>query len=155
MTISQSSAGSGSEAETCTIRAFQFPEEYPAALQLWQNSGPGVNVGRSDAPAEIEKKLARDPDLFLVAVRGDQLIGTVIAGFDGRRGMIYHLAVADLFQNMGIGSALLDEVESRLRAKGCLKSYLMVTPANMAVAPYYLKRGWRAMDVTIFGKELQ
>ena len=51
-------------------------------------------MGRSDTLAEITKKVQRDPDLFLVAEADGRLIGSVIGGFDGRRGMIYHLAVA-------------------------------------------------------------
>ena len=36
-------------------------------LDLWSTAGPGIQLGRSDEPEEIRKKLARDPDLFLVA----------------------------------------------------------------------------------------
>ena len=74
---------------------------------------------RSDTPAEIEKKLTRDPDLFLVAEHDNKIIGTVIGGFDGRRGLLYHLAVDGSFRGQGIGTLLLSEVESRLRLKGC------------------------------------
>jgi len=110
-------------------------------------------VGRSDTLAEIAKKVQRDPDLFLVAEAGGRLIGSVIGGFDGRRGMIYHLAVAVEYRQRGIGAALMDEVERRLKAKGCLKSYLLVVAGNEDAIEFYAKRGWQAMDVTIMGKE--
>lgn len=116
----------------------------------------GVRVGRSDTPAELEKKIARDPDLFLIAEAGGRVIGSVIGGFDGRRGLIYHLAVASSFRGQGIGSQLMDEVETRLRAKGCLKCYLLVTIDNSEAEAYYRHRGWRPMDtVHLYGKELQ
>ncbi len=137
------------------IRPFRFPEDYPPAIELWKDAGPGVNVGRSDAMPEIAKKLQRDPDLFLVAEIGGRLVGTVIGGFDGRRGLLYHLAVAADCRGAGIGSALMAEVEARLRALGCLKSYLLVIAGNQEVAQYYEKRGWKAMNVTIYGKDLQ
>lgn len=115
----------------------------------------GVHVGRSDALAEIEKKVARDPDLFIVAESDGDIIGSVMGGFDGRRGLIYHLAVAASFRGLGIGSRLMDEVEFRLRAKGCLKCYLLVTRDNPEVEYYYQHRGWQPMDsVHLFGKEL-
>jgi len=80
----------------------------------------------------------------------------VIGGYDGRRGLIYHLAVASSFRGQGIGSGLMDEVEARLRAKGCLKCYLLVTLDNVEVADYYLQRDWQHMDqVQLYGKELQ
>ena len=116
----------------------------------------GVRVGRSDTRAEIEKKITRDPDLFLVAERAEKIIGYVIGGFDGRRGLLYHLAVAQEFRRQGIGTRLLEEVEDRLRAKGCLKCYLMVTPENYEAAQYYERHGWHHMDyVRPFGKDLQ
>ena len=116
----------------------------------------GVRVGRSDALDEIEKKVARDPDLFLVAEENKNIIGSVIGGYDGRRGLVYHLAVFSANRGQGIGSRLLNEVEARLRAKGCRKCYLMVTPDNEAAAQYYEQRGWHHMDyVRLYGKELQ
>ena len=116
----------------------------------------GVQVGRSDSPAEIEKKLLRDPDLFLVAECEGKIVGSVIGGYDGRRGIIYHLVVDGSLRNQGIGSRLMEEVEERLRQKGCLKSYLLVVVDNHDVEAFYEKRGWQHMDtIHLFGKELQ
>jgi ribosomal protein S18 acetylase RimI-like enzyme len=137
------------------IREFHFPADYEQVYRLWGSIERGVRVGRSDAPAEIEKKLARDPDLFLVAESDGLIIGSVIGGYDGRRGLIYHLAVAASFRENGIGSRLMDEVEARLRAKGCLKSYLLVTDDNPEAEDYYKHRGWQHMEnIHLFGKEL-
>lgn len=138
------------------IRDFHFSSDYESVYQLWRSIEKGVRTGRSDTPAEIEKKLTRDPDLFLVAEAEGTIIGSVIGGFDGRRGLIYHLAVAASFRGMGIGSRLMAEVESRLRAKGCLKCYLLVTSDNPEVEIYYQRRGWQHMDyIHLSGKELQ
>jgi ribosomal protein S18 acetylase RimI-like enzyme len=123
---------------------------------LWRRIEKGVHLGRSDTLAEIGKKVTRDPDLFLVAESHGDIVGAVMGGFDGRRGLIYHLAVASPFRGQGIGSSLMEEVESRLRAKGCLKCYLLVTLDNTVVADYYMQRGWQHMDqVQLYGKELQ
>jgi ribosomal protein S18 acetylase RimI-like enzyme len=138
------------------IREFHFPEDYNSVLLLWKGIEKGVHVGRSDTLAEIEKKIARDADLFLVAELDGDIIGSVIGGFDGRRGLIYHLAVAAPVRGVGIGSRLMVEVESRLRAKGCLKCYLLVTLDNSEVGDYYQRHGWQNMhDIHLYGKELQ
>jgi len=109
----------------------------------------------SDEPEEIRKKLLRDPDLFLVAEDKGRLIGSVIGGFDGRRGMIYHLAVESEYRQQGIGSLLMDEVEKRLKGKGCLRCYLMVAEGNEEAMHYYEKRHWERMDTIItYGKDL-
>ena len=137
------------------LREFQFPEDYEQVRLLWESMEKGVQVGRSDAPEEIQKKLTRDPDLFLIAEHNANILGTVIGGYDGRRGIIYHLAVTGSVRGRGIGSRLLNEVEARLRRKGCLKCYLLVTPDNEEAMRYYEAHGWHHMDyVSIYGKEL-
>ena len=137
------------------IREFHYPEDYPQAKNLWASMEKGVNLGHSDAPEEIQKKIAHNPDLFLVAEENGQIIGTVIGGFDGRRGLIYHLAVTASFRGQGIGSRLMEEVESRLRALGCIRCYLLVTADNAEAMRYYEKRGWEQMVwVVPYGKNL-
>lgn len=143
-------------APSIQIREFRFPADYESVYNLWKSIEKGVQVGRSDTPAEIEKKIGRDPDLFLVAESEGAIVGSVIGGYDGRRGLIYHLAVASESRGKGIGSCLMDEVESRLRAKGCLKSYLLVVEGNTEAEQYYRQRGWQRMDsIHLYGKELQ
>jgi len=138
-----------------SIREFHFPDDYRAVRELWDRMEKGVHVGRSDSPEEIVKKTLRDPDLFLVAEENGRIVGSVIGGYDGRRGLLYHLAVAKDARKQGVGGQLLDEVEARLRAKGCLKCYLMVTLDNPEVERFYEKRGWHYMDyIRPFGKEL-
>ncbi len=137
------------------LRPFRYPEDYAAVAQLWQNAGPGVHLGRSDTPQEIQKKLQRDPDLFLVAEVDGQVVGSVIGGFDGRRGLIYHLAVAPEHRQQGLGTALMDEVERRLKAKGCLRAYLLVTRDNLDALDFYTHRGWEVMQLYILAKDLE
>ena len=138
------------------IREFCFPADYEPVFALWKDIERGVHTGRSDTPAEIEKKLGRDPDLFLVAEANGCIIGSVIGGYDGRRGLVYHLAVSSEFRGLGVGSRLMNELESRLRAKGCLKCYLLVTADNPEAEIYYQHRGWQHMDsIRLYGKELQ
>jgi ribosomal protein S18 acetylase RimI-like enzyme len=144
------------ESSSIQIREFRFPADYDEVYALWQSIEKGVHTGRSDTPAEIEKKLQRDPDLFLVAEFNGVINGSVIGGFDGRRGLVYHLAVVSRLRGTGIGSRLMDELESRLRAKGCLKCYLLVTHGNPEAELYYQHRGWQPMDyIHLYGKELQ
>jgi ribosomal protein S18 acetylase RimI-like enzyme len=137
------------------IREFQFPADYQPVYDLWSSIEKGVHIGRSDTPDEIKKKIVRDPDLFLIAECDNTIIGSVMGGYDGRRGLIYHLAVDARFRGQGIGCKLMDQVEERLRAKGCLKSFLLVTSDNLEVENYYQKRGWYHMDtIHLLGKDL-
>ena len=137
------------------LREFRFPEDYPTVLELWKNAGSGIHVRRSDEPEEIQKKLQRDPDLFLVAESDGRIVGTVIGGFDGRRGLIYHLAVDNGVRQRGIGTLLMEAVERRLKSKGCIRCYLMVAEDNENAIRFYKTRGWSDMDgIYTYAKDL-
>lgn len=137
-----------------TLREFSFQNDYDRTVTFWHGIEKGMNVGRSDTPEEIQKKLERDPDLFLLAEINNEIIGTVIGAFDGRRGMIYHLAVHQNFRGQGVGAMLLDEVEKRLQAKGCLKCLMHVLDDNTEAIQFYKNKGWRhATEDVVFVKE--
>ncbi|MFZ5855237.1 MAG: GNAT family N-acetyltransferase [Chloroflexota bacterium] len=137
------------------IREFNYLQDYDSAARLWQSMDRGVRFGRSDVPAEIEKKLARDPDLFLVAESDGELVGTVIGGFDGRRGMVYHLAVAHAHRRRGVAEALMCEIEKRLVAKGCIRAFLIAHADNVEARALYEKQDWvlLANDV-VYSKDI-
>jgi ribosomal protein S18 acetylase RimI-like enzyme len=68
--------------------------------------------------------------------------------------MVYHLAVAANHQGRGVGKALMAELENRLRARGCVKAYLLVVPDNTAALAFYHRLGWDPMPINILGKDL-
>ena len=137
-----------------SIREFIFPQDYQGVRLLWEATGPGIHLRRSDEPEEILKKIQRDPDLFLVAESDGMIIGSVLGGFDGRRGMMYHLAVDQSFRKVGVASKLVDELEKRLKSKGCIRYYLLVTMDNIEAINFYEKRGWERMPLYAYGKDL-
>jgi len=137
------------------IRQYCHPADYAEVRTLWENAGAGIHIRSSDEPDEIEKKLQRDPDLFLVVEDDQRIIGSVVGGFDGRRGMIYHLAVAEEHRQRGLGTALMEEVEQRLRQKGCTRCYLLIATDNIDSMRFYSQRNWEHMDfVAAYAKDL-
>ena len=104
--------------------------------------------------ASIERKTSRDPDLFLVAVTDDRVVGTVMGGYDGHRGWVYSLAVDEAKRHTGIGSALMDEIEQALKSLGCLKVNLQVVGSNSGVVEFYEKLGFSVEDRISMGKRL-
>jgi ribosomal protein S18 acetylase RimI-like enzyme len=138
------------------VRQFEWERDLEAVLDLWRTAGPGVQLSPSDEPEAIRHKLERDPDLFLVAENEDgQVIGSVLGGYDGRRGIVYHLAVETALRRQGIGRALMEALEARLREKGCYKSYLLVAPDNVAALEFYNEQGWEEMPHHIMGKVIR
>ena len=143
------------EPDSIIVRQFNLAQDFPGVIALWENAGTGIRLRRSDQYEEIAKKIQRDPDLFLVAETANRIVGTVVGGFDGRRGMMYHLAVAGGYRNRGIGSMLVDKLEGKLLAKGCLRYYLLVTIDNQEAISFYEARGWKRMDdLHAYGKDL-
>ncbi len=139
---------------TIFIREYKHPEDYLEVRILWESIEKGVHLGISDSPDGIRLKVQYNPGLFLLAIENQKIIGTVMGGFDGRRGLLYHLAVAASHRRQGVGSQLMQEIENRLRNLGCHKCYLMVIEENSRVLDYYGKRGWALMDkVHLLGKE--
>ncbi len=137
------------------IRPFNFPDDYKEVYALWENAGDGIHLRVSDELAEIKKKVARDPSLFLIAQVDDLIIGTVMGGFDGRRGMMYHLTVAHEYRRRGIANILVDALEEKLKEKGCIRYYLLVTKDNEEAIAFYKSRGWENMDdLYAFAKDL-
>ncbi len=136
------------------VREFTM-DDYDAVYALWRDAGPGVSLRPSDERDEVAKKLMRDPDLFLVAEEEGRIVGVIMGAWDGRRGWLHHLAVARDARGRGIASALVTEVERRLRAKGCLKVNLLVFAGNEAARRLYARLGYDEMTrIVAMGKEL-
>ena len=82
------------------------------------------------------------PELFLVALNGDRVIGSIIAGYDGHRGWLYAVAVLNAYRRQGIGTALVRGAEDRLRSMGCSKTNLQVRASDATVVDFYKQPGY-------------
>ena len=96
-----------------------------------------------------------NPEWFLVAARGNEIVGTVMAGYEGHRGWINYLGVAPALQRGGLGRRLMDEAEARLRAAGCPKINLQVRPDNTVAIAFYERIGFAVEGAISLGKRLE
>jgi ribosomal protein S18 acetylase RimI-like enzyme len=136
--------------EWATVIRVYEPADEDAVVALWQASG--LTRPWNDPRADIQRKLADSPWGLLVAddIRHDGLAGSVMVGYDGHRGSVNYLAVRPDRRGTGLGRALMDHVESLLRARGCPKINLQVRPENSAVVAFYAHRGY---DMTGQGEQ--
>ncbi len=134
------------------LREFTMAD-YEAVDALWRRAGLWMRP--SDGAAQVALKLERDPDLFLVACLGAELIGVAMGGWDGRRAYLYHLAVDPVWQRRGVAGLLLDELEARFRAKGALKAKLQIVAGNDASVAFFTARGYaHEVGILPWGREL-
>lgn len=134
------------------IRTFDLDRDYASVRSLWESCAPGIQISPTDDYEGLRHKLERDPELFLVAVEGDEIVGSVIGGYDGRRGIIYHLAVPSEYRRQGIAKRLMETLEQRLHKLGCYKYYLLVTSKNEEALAFYDAIGCERMDLYVLGK---
>lgn len=133
------------------IRAFQSADA-PAVVALWKECD--LTRPWNDPHKDIARKLAVQPELFLVGVIDREVIATVMAGYEGHRGWVNYLAVARRFRGRGHGRALMAHVEELLRLRGCPKLNLQVRNSNPEAIAFYRRIGYDLDDSVSLGKRL-
>ncbi len=133
------------------IRAYQ-PSDEAAIIDLWERCQ--LTRPWNDPRKDIARKLAIQPEMFLVALIDGSIVGTVMAGYEGHRGWINYLAVCPNHQRRGIGRALMERAEILLRSAGCPKINLQVRSTNADVIAFYRAIGYGVDDVISMGRRL-
>jgi ribosomal protein S18 acetylase RimI-like enzyme len=124
--------------------------DYAAVFALWQ-SCEGVGLRDADSSDGIEKYLLRNPGLSFIAERSDRVVGSIMAGHDGKRGYIQHLAVSPGLRNSGIGARLVELCLSALKSEGILKTHIHVFADNKLARDFWLNRGCsERSDIVLF-----
>lgn len=133
------------------IRSF-VEADRAAVIELWRR----CDLVRpwNDPHRDIDRKLARDPELFLVGERTNAVVAAVMVGYDGHRGWVNYLAVDPDVREGGIGRRLMDEAEERLVQLGCPKLNLQVRGSNENALGFYRRLGYEVDDTVSLGKRL-
>ncbi|MFD5799239.1 GNAT family N-acetyltransferase [Streptomyces diastatochromogenes] len=113
------------------------PADLDAVLAFWKTAAEGTSI--SDDRDGVERLVTRDPEALILAELAGELVGTVIAGFDGWRCHLYRLAVHPERRRQGIGSALLTAAEERFVRLGGRRGDAMVLVRNETA-----QHAWRA-----------
>lgn len=131
----------------------QFEEQDRAAvIALWKECG--LVAPHNNPSKDIDRKLAVNPELFLVGMVEGNLVATVMGGYEGHRGWINYLAVKSSTQLKGYGLMMMQAVEGLIKAKGCPKINLQIRSSNKSVIAFYDSIGYVADPVVSYGKRL-
>ncbi len=133
------------------------PDDTEAVVALWDACG--LLRPWNDPRRDIARKVAEQPELFLVAEqvgRDDErtVVGVGMAGYDGHRGWVNYLAVRPDLQGSGLGRAFMAEFERLLTARGCPKVNVQVREGNEQVLGFYASLGYAPDRAVSLGKRL-
>ena len=138
------------------IRVFD-ERDTDAVIALWSQAFPEYATPgkpQRDPRLSIRNKLSMQPELFFIGVLEERLIGSVMAGYDGHRGWLYSLAVAEDARGNGYGRALVEHAERALKLIGCPKLNLQIMANKPEARGFYAKLGYQMDEVVSLGKRL-
>ncbi|MHC4715222.1 MAG: GNAT family N-acetyltransferase [Planctomycetota bacterium] len=118
--------------------------DYDGVLPLWAES-EGIILDESDSRDAIALYLARNTGLCFVAESEGRIIGVVLCGHEGRRGILRHLAVEVKSRRSGVARALLDASLAGLAAQGIAKCNIFVLDENVEGQRFWEHMGWRPL----------
>lgn len=130
-----------------TTREFGI-DDCEKIIAFWEKID-GVEICEGDSREEIGEYLKRNPGLSRVAEVDGAIVGAALCGHDGRRGWIYHLAVAGEYRGHGVGKQLVDDCVDGLRKIGLKRAIILVAGDNPAGHEFWLGNGWEDIDGAI------
>jgi N-acetylglutamate synthase len=104
-------------------------DHYDEVYKLW-SSNDGVGLTDADSQENIEYFLKRNEGLSFIAIKENQIIGSILGSHDGRRGYIYHLAVDENYRLNGIGKGLVLNCLKKFKELGLHKTHIFVFNHN-------------------------
>ncbi|MGE5605721.1 MAG: GNAT family acetyltransferase [Bacteroidota bacterium] len=134
------------------IRKYESKDENEV-IQIWTDVF-GYDAPHNDPRLALERKVAFNDGLLLVAEEDGQIIGMVMGGYDGHRGWIYSLAVRPGFRKSGTGTKLIQAILEEFKKRGCLKVNLQVLGTNREVVEFYRRNGFAVEDRISMGIKL-
>ena len=136
------------------IKISTYEESHLSGLEaLWKQCLPDDPLWEAADAAQSASQ--SQSTIRLVANDGADVIGSVMAGYDGHRGWLYALAVLPDYRFDHIATTLLIEAEKKLRSIGCTKINLQIRSSNAQAQQFYRTLGYATEDRISMGKRLE
>ena len=119
-------------------------DDYDAIFELWNSTEQSRRALNpvDDSREGIERYLKRNPETCFAAVINGRIIGVILTGHDGRRGIIHHMCVHPDFRRMGIAAHLVSLAERALKKEGIQKIFGLVFSDNEPANRFWEKQGY-------------
>ncbi len=130
--------------------------DYESVIKLWQGA-EGVGLSGADERQNIRVYLERNPGLSFVARdKENGIVAAVLAGHDGRRGFLHHLAVAEQYRRKGLGRDLVERCQIQLQRIGIQKCHGFIFADNDEGMEFWKAMGWgERMDLKVISRNLE
>lgn len=133
------------------IRSMKI-EDYDEIFSMWQITSKRA-LCEADSRDNIERYLLRNEGMSQVAVENGRIIGTVLAGHDGRRGFIHHMAVLPEYRRKHIGNALATEAIKKIAEDGIDKTHIFCYQDNLTGQGFWSSLGFKKRgDLFVYSK---
>ncbi len=129
-------------------------DDYDQVLAVWLSA---EGLSHIESREEFARFVTRNPGLSVVCrdTDTDQIIGAVWCGHDGRRGYLYHVAVAEGFRRQGIGTGMVDQCLKNLEQLGIKRCTLFIFVTNADAEKFWTAIGWRQrVDLKLMAKDI-
>jgi ribosomal protein S18 acetylase RimI-like enzyme len=121
------------------------PLDYDQVTALWRRCD-GVEVSEGDDRQSFGGYLLRNPGISYAAVREATIVGAVLCGHDGRRGLVYHLAVAPEYRGQGLGKQILKMGLAGLQKCGIARALILVAKDNALGHEFWISQGFEPIS---------
>ncbi|MBQ3433765.1 MAG: GNAT family N-acetyltransferase [Ruminococcus sp.] len=126
-------------------------EDYDEVYAMWQITSKRA-LSAADSRENIERYLSRNPNMSMVAVCDGKIVGTVLAGHDGRTGFIHHTAVHPDYRRRHIGKALVQKAVEQITENGINKTQIYCYKDNSTGQSFWQSMGFNRTDNILFEK---
>ena len=123
-------------------------DDYDNLIAFWEKN---YFVRGIDSFDRFKLFLEKNTDLSILAEENDEIVGTILVSFDGRRGYLQKLVVRENLRGTGIGKQLVAEAVKRLTSLGVLYIPIAVEEKNIA---FYTSCGFKVNDQVAMSKEV-
>lgn len=102
--------------------------DYDGVCDVWKDHD-GINPV-DDSMEGFTNYLKRNPTTSFAAEDNGKIVGTILAGHDGRRVFFHHVVVLPEYRNQGIGRKIVGHAMEALEKEGINKVALVVFQNN-------------------------
>ncbi len=125
-------------------------EDYDGIYGLWNSTEQSKRALNSvdDSRDGIERYLKRNPTTCFLAYISDEasndekIVGVILTGHDGRRGIVHHMCVHPDYRRQGIAGMLVEKAEEALRGEGITKVFGLVFKDNDVANNFWERQGY-------------